>query len=101
MKKNRILILGIWPVIGLGVNGVSYAADNRVDDYVPKTEYEKLKREVETLKRQMQRLLEAAPATPESKPAAAETKGEKKPVTSAPPPSKERVGRSAQEKYET
>jgi hypothetical protein len=100
MKKNRTLMLGMLPVIGLGVNGVSYAADNRVDDYVPKTEYEKLKREVETLKSQMQRLLEAAPATPESKPAAAETKGEKKPVTSAPPPSKERGGRSGQEEFE-
>jgi hypothetical protein len=100
MKKNRTLMLGILPVIGLGVNGVSYAADNRVDDYVPKTEYEKLKREVETLKSQMQRLLEAAPATPESKPAATETKGEKKPATSAPPPSKERVGRSGQEEFE-
>jgi hypothetical protein len=100
MKKNRTLMLGMLPVIGLGVNGVSYAADNRVDDYVPKTEYEKLKREMETLKSQMQRLLEAAPATPESKPAAAETKGEKKPVTSAPPPSKERVGRSGQEEFE-
>lgn len=100
MKKNRTLILGMLPVIGLGVNGVSYAADNRVDDYVPKTEYEKLKREVETLKSQMQRLLEAAPATPESKPAAAETKGEKKPATSAPPPSKERGGQSGQEEFE-
>jgi hypothetical protein len=101
MKKNRILMLGMLPVIGLGVNGVSYAADNRVDDYVPKTEYEKLKREVETLKSQMQRLLETTPATPESKPAAAETKGEKKPATSAPPPpSKERVDRSGQEEFE-
>jgi len=86
MKKNRILILGIWPVIGLGVNGLSYATDSRVDDCVPKSEYEKLKREVETLKGQMQRLLEAAPATPESKSAAAEAQGEKKPVASAPPP---------------
>ncbi len=93
-------MLGMLPVIGLGINGVSYAADNRVDDYVPKTEYEKLKREVETLKSQMQRLLEARPTTPESKPAAAETKGEKKPATSAPPPSKERVGRSGQEEFE-
>src|ERR687892_1821830 len=67
MKKNRTLMLGMLPVIGLGINGVSYAADNRVDGYVPKTEYEKLKREVETLKSQMRRLLEAAPATPESK----------------------------------
>jgi hypothetical protein len=100
MKKNRTLMLGMLPVIGLGINGVSYAADNRVDDYVPKTEYEKLKREVETLKSQMQRLLEARPATPESKSAAAETKGEKKPATSAPPPSKERVGRSDQEEFE-
>ena len=93
-------MLGMLPVIGLGVNGVSYAADNRGDDYVPKTEYEKLKREVETLKSQMQRLLEAAPATPESKPAAAETKEEKKPATSAPPPSKESGGRSGQEEFE-
>jgi outer membrane putative beta-barrel porin/alpha-amylase len=96
MKKNRILILGIWPIIGLGVNGVSYATDSRVDSYVPKSEYEKLKREVETLKGQMQRLLEAAPATPESKPSAAEAKGEKKPVTR----SKESVGRSGQEEFE-
>jgi len=101
MKKNRILILGIWPVIVLGVNGLSYATDNRVDDYVPKSEYEKLKREVETLKGQMQRLLEAAPpATSESKSAAAEAQGEKKPVASAPPPSKERIGRSDQEEFE-
>jgi hypothetical protein len=100
MKKNRILILWIWPVIVLGVNGLSYATDNRVDDYVPKSEYEKLKREVETLKGQMQRLLEAAPATPESKSAAAKTQGEKKPVASAPPPSKERIGRSDQEEFE-
>ena len=96
MKKNRILILGIWPVIGLGVNGLSYATDSRVDDYVPKSEYEKLKREVETLKGQMQRLLEAAPATPESKSAAAEAQGEKKPVTG----SKESVGRSDQQEFE-
>ena len=96
MKKNRILILWIWPIIGLGVNGVSYATDSRVDGYVPKSEYEKLKREVETLKGQMQRLLEAAPATPESKPSAAEAKGEKKSVTR----SKESVGRSDQEEFE-
>ena len=77
MKNNRILILWIWPIIGLGVNGVSYATDSRVDGYVPKSEYEKLKREVEnetlrreveTLKGHMQRLLEAAAATPESTP---------------------------------
>ncbi|MGH8580270.1 MAG: hypothetical protein ACREVK_09185 [Gammaproteobacteria bacterium] len=85
MKKKSTLILGIWPVIGLGVSGASYATDSGVDGYVPKTEYEKLKREVETLKTQMQRLLEAAPATPASKPAVAETKGEKKPVPRAPP----------------
>jgi len=82
-----------------------------VDGHVPKADYEKLKREVETLKNQMQRLLEAAPATPESKPAAAEpatpkpkpavaeTKREKKPVTSAPSPSNERVDRSDQEQF--
>ncbi|MGH8628804.1 MAG: transporter, partial [Gammaproteobacteria bacterium] len=80
--------------------------------YDPKADYEKLKREVETLKGQMQRLLEAVPASPESKPAAAEpatpkskpavaeTEREKKPVTSAPPPSNERVGRSDQEQFE-
>ncbi|MGH8469433.1 MAG: hypothetical protein ACREVY_10780 [Gammaproteobacteria bacterium] len=112
MKNNRTLILGVLQVIGLGVSGVSYAADDRGDGYVPKAEYEKLKREVETLKSQMQRLLEAAPATPESKPAAAEpatpkskpavaeNKEEKKPVTSAPPPSKEKVGRSDPEESE-
>src|SRR5918999_1602438 len=48
----------------------------------------------------MQRLLEAAPATPESKTAAVEIKGEKKPATRAPPPSKEGVGRSGQEEFE-
>jgi len=118
MKNNRILILWIWPIIGLGVNGVSYATDSRVDGYVPKSEYEKLKREVEneklkqeveneklkreveTLKSQMQRLLEAAAATPESTPAAAETKEEKQPVASAPPSSQERVGRSEREEFE-
>ena len=47
------------PVIGVGVKEVSLATDSRVDGYVPKTEYEKLKREVETLKGHMQRLLEA------------------------------------------
>ncbi len=99
------------PVIGVGVKEVSSATDSRVDGYVAKADYEKLKREVETLKSQMQRLLEAAPARPESKPAAsepatpkskpavAETKREKKPVTSAPPPSKKRVGRSDQEQF--
>jgi hypothetical protein len=93
------------PVIGVGIKEVSSATDSRVDGYVPKTEYEKLKREVEneklkrevenerlrreveTLKGYMQRLLEAAAATPEAKPSAAETQGEKKPVTSAPPSS--------------
>lgn len=118
MKNNRILILWIWPIIGLGVNGVSYATDSRVDGYVPKSEYEKLKREVEneklkqeveneklkreveTLKSQMQRLLEAAAATPESTPAAAETKEEKQPVASAPPSSQEGVGRSEREEFE-
>lgn len=105
MKKNRILILWIWPVIGLGVNGVSSATDSRVHGYVPKSEYEKLKREVETLKSQMQRLLETAAATPESKPSAteakaAEAKREKKPVASVPPPSKESVGRSDPEEFE-
>ncbi len=96
----------------LGVREVSAATDSRVDGYVAKADYEKLKREVETLKSQMQRLLEAAPARPESKPAAAEpatpkskaavaeTKKEKKPVTSAPPTSKESVGRSDQEEFE-
>ncbi|MGH8644922.1 MAG: transporter [Gammaproteobacteria bacterium] len=99
MKKKSTLILGIWPVIGLGVSGASYATDSGVDGYVPKTEYEKLKREVETLKTQMQRLLEAAPATPASKPAVAETKGEKKPVPRAPPPPKERVAPADQEEF--
>jgi len=95
----------------VGVKEVSSATDSRMDDYVPKADYEKLKREVETLKSQMQQLLEAAPARPESKPAAAEpatpkskpavaeTKREKKPVTSAPPPSNERVGQSDQEQF--
>ena len=95
----------------VGVKEVSAATDSRVDGYVAKADYEKLKREVETLKSQMQRLLEAAPArpesksaaaepaTPKSKPAVAETKKEKKPVTSAPPPSNERVGRSDQEEF--
>ena len=92
-------INGGKPVIGVDVKEVSSATDSRVDGYVPKTEYEKLKREVETLKSQMQRLLEAAAATPESTPAAAGTKGEKKPVASAPP-SKESVGRSDQEEFE-
>ncbi|CAN5870227.1 transporter [soil metagenome] len=118
MKNNRILILWIWPIIGLGVNGVSYATDSRVDGYVPKSEYEKLKREVEneklkrevenerlrreveTLKGYMQRLLEAAAATPEPKPSAAETKEEKQPVASAPPSSQESVGRSEREEFE-
>ncbi len=98
------------PVIGVSVKEVSSATDSRVDGYVAKADYEKLKREVETLKSQMQRLLEAAPARPESKPAAAEpappksrpavaeTKRERKPVTSAP--SNERVGRSDQEEFE-
>ena len=106
------------PVIGVGVKEVSSATDRRVNGYVPKTEYEtlkreveneklkreveneKLKREVETLKSQMQRLLEAAAATPESKSAAAGTKGEKQPVASAPPSSKDRAGRSDQEEFE-
>ena len=95
----------------VGVKEVSSATDSRVDGYVAKADYEKLKREVETLKSQMQRLLEAAPArpesksaaaepaTPKSKPAVAETKKEKKPVTSAPPQSNERVGRSDQEEF--
>ena len=105
------------PVIGVGVEEVSSATDSRVDGYVPKTEYEKLKREVEneklkrevenerlrreveTLKGHMQRLLAAA-ATPESKPSAAETKEEKQPVASAPPSSQERVGRSEREEFE-
>jgi len=106
------------PVIGVGVKEVSVATDSRVDGYVPKTEYEKLKREVEneklkrevenetlrreveTLKGHMQRLLAAGPATPESKPSAAETKEEKQPVASAPPSSQERVGRSEREEFE-
>lgn len=88
------------PVTGAGVKKVSSATDSRVDGYVPKSEYEELKREVEILKSQMQRLLEAAAATPESKPAAAETKREKKPVTGAPPSSQERVGRSEREEFE-
>ncbi|MGH8546046.1 MAG: transporter [Gammaproteobacteria bacterium] len=87
------------PVIGVGVEEVSSATDSGVDDYVPKADYEKLKREVETLKSQMQRLLEAAPATPESKPVAAEIERKKKPVTSALPPSKEKVGRSDPEEF--
>ncbi len=111
MKKNKTLLLGIWTVIGLSVSGLSSAADSRVDGYVAKTEYEKLKREVETLKTQMQRLLEAAPATPESEPAAAEpatpkskpavaeTKREKKPVTSAPTASNARVDRPDHEEF--
>ncbi|MGH8562853.1 MAG: preprotein translocase subunit SecG [Gammaproteobacteria bacterium] len=86
------------PVIGVGVKQVSSATDSRMDGYVPKTDYETLKREVETLKSQMQRL--AAAATPQSKSAAAETQGQKKPVASAPPPSKESVGRSDQEEFE-
>ena len=100
------------PVIGVGVKEVSSATDSRLDGYVAKADYEKLKREVETLKSQMQWLLEAGaarpesksaaaePATPKSKPAVAETEREKKPVTSAPPPSNERVGRSDQEQFE-
>jgi len=106
------------PVIGVGVKEVSSATDSRVDGYVPKTEYEKLKREVEneklkrevenerlrreveTLKGHMQRLLAAGPATPESKPSATETKEEKQPVASAPPSSQERVGRSEREEFE-
>jgi hypothetical protein len=84
------------PATGVGVKKVSSATDSRMDGYVPKSEYEKLKREVETLKSQMQRLLEAAPATPESKPAAAEAKGEKKPVSG----SKESIGRPDQEEFE-
>ncbi|MGH8659020.1 MAG: transporter [Gammaproteobacteria bacterium] len=92
------------------VNKVSYATDDRGNGYLAKTEYEKLKREVETLKSQMQRLLEAAspapkpateaaPVTPASKPAAAEAKGQKKPVPSAPPPSKERVAPADPEEF--
>jgi hypothetical protein len=93
------------PVIGVGVKEVASATDSRVDGYVPKSEYEKLKREVGTLKSQMQRLLEAAALKPESKPAAAEpaaaeTKREKKLVTSALPPSKERFGQSNQKEFE-
>ena len=104
------------PVIGVGVKEVASATDSRVDGYVPKTEYEKLKREVEneklkrevenerlrreveTLKGHMQRLLSAA--APESKPSAAETKEEKQLVASAPPSSQERVGRSEREEFE-
>jgi len=94
-----------------GVKKVSYATGERVDAYVAKTEYEKLRREVESLKSQMQRLLEALPATPALKPtdaepvpprskrAAAEVKGEKKSVPSAPPLSQERVGRADQEEF--
>ncbi len=88
------------PIIGVGVKEVSSATDSRMDGHAPNTDYETLKREVETLKSQMQRLLEAGSATPESKPAAAETKEEKQTVTSAPPPSKESVGRSDREEFE-
>jgi hypothetical protein len=116
--NRRPDIDGGRPVIGVGVKEVSSATDSRVDGYVPKTEYEKLKREVEneklkrevenetlrreveTLKGHMQRLLAAGPATPESKPSAAETKEEKQPVASAPPSSQERVGRSEREEFE-
>ena len=97
---RRSDIDGGRPVIGVGVKEVASATDSRVDGYVPKSEYEKLKREVETLKGQMQRLLEAIAATPESKPSAAEAKEEKQPVASAPPSSQERVGRSGREEFE-
>lgn len=117
-RERRPDIDGGRPVIGVGVKEVASATDSRVDGYVPKTEYEKLRREVEneklkrevenerlrreveTLKGHMQRLLAAGPATPEPKPSAAETKEEKQPVASAPPSSQESVGRSDQEEFE-
>jgi hypothetical protein len=98
-RERRPDMDGGKPVIAVGVKEVSSATDSRMDDYVPKTDYERLKREVGTLKSQMQRLLEAA-ATAESKSAAAETQGEKQPVASAPPSSQERVGRSEREEFE-
>jgi hypothetical protein len=98
-RERRPDIDGGKPVIGVGAKKV-LASDSRVDGYVPKSEYENLKREVETLKSQMQRLLEGAAATAESKPAAAETQGQKQAVTSAPSSSQESVGRSEQEEFE-
>jgi hypothetical protein len=103
-KRHTILtvlhVLIVFVLVSVvSTHQVSYATDSRVDGYVPKSEYEKLKREVETLKDQMQRLLEAAAARPESK-SAAETQGKKQPVASAPRSSQERVGRSEREEFE-
>ncbi|MGH8652742.1 MAG: hypothetical protein ACREYE_11495 [Gammaproteobacteria bacterium] len=99
-ERRMPVIDGRRPIIG---------ADDRVDSYVAKKDYEKLRREVGALKSQMQRLLEAlsaAPASkpavaepPASKPAVAETKGEKKPVSSVPPSPEERVAPADQEGF--
>jgi hypothetical protein len=68
------LIMGVSALWILAGSGISYAYETRAEDqYVPRSEYEKLKQEVETLKAALQPMLKQGKEVPSERSSKAET----------------------------
>lgn len=72
MKLHRFLLLVASAIVlmGAGIGQVAFAEDTDSEEYVPRSEYEKLKQEVETLKQ------EVKSSKPQTSDAAAEGEGQ-------------------------